>query len=85
MRRGDLGEPAEDGDARRYQKVCHVDVAGLGKKVTVLIRGDLSGSGPSRDGGSAAVSATAQLNWQESADAVVPTGDVRGREGLNVR
>ncbi len=41
-RRGDLGEPAQEGKARHHRQGRHVDAAGVGELI-VLIRGDLPG------------------------------------------
>lgn len=74
MRRDDLGEPASDGDARYHREGALRRCGGARGKVTVLIRGGLSG----RRRVAAGVSETACPTWQESAEVVVPTLGVFG-------
>ena len=75
MRRGDLGEPAQEGEARHHQQGRHVDAAGVGGNWSFL-------SGEVCPGVGCAVVAAAPtaravrggLTGQKSAEVVVPAG-----------
>lgn len=86
LRRDSVGESAPSGDARHHRQHCGVDAAGLGGYQTFLSGEAWRGVGVNGTGWvpPTGMTVTLSLTCQESAEAVVPAGDVGGWEGLNV-